>query len=210
MRWFKFDNNLVNDPTLQRLSGEKFKTLINMWCLVSSNGGVLPPASDLTFMLRPLTEEKITALIEEFVEKGLLDAIDGDPVRYVPRDWASRQQVDSTAAERSKRHRDKVLRHGGVTRDERVASGSVTPLDKEQIRKRAVAAVTSRVTLVDVRDDRALAAWDEHGRRVNGSAYPRNRHGGWQFPSEWPPGYGPEQEESKPAMVSIKGGRACD
>lgn len=53
MRWFKFDNNLVNDPLVQRLSGDKFKSLANMWCLVSSNGGVLPLASDLTFLMRP-------------------------------------------------------------------------------------------------------------------------------------------------------------
>ena len=74
MRWFKFHADLLNDPTLQRLPGDKFKTWINLLCITSKNDGVLPPLSDLTFLLRPMTEDKISALIEEFCERQLRDA----------------------------------------------------------------------------------------------------------------------------------------
>jgi hypothetical protein len=32
-------------------------------------------------------------------------------------------------------------------------------------------------------------AWDDHGRRVQGKTYPRDRNGGWYFDSRWPPGH---------------------
>jgi Helix-turn-helix domain len=43
--------------------------------------------------------------------------------------------------------------------------------------------------LIEVKDEGALAAWDEYGRRTPGKTYPRNRRGGWRFPSLWPPGH---------------------
>jgi len=32
-------------------------------------------------------------------------------------------------------------------------------------------------------------AWDAYGRQENGKPYPRDRKGGWHFPSKYPPGY---------------------
>lgn len=43
--------------------------------------------------------------------------------------------------------------------------------------------------LVEVLDQRQLEAWDEYGRKVHGKGYPRDKRGGWRFPSKWPPGY---------------------
>jgi len=43
--------------------------------------------------------------------------------------------------------------------------------------------------LIEVVDELQLQAWDDYGRQVTGKAYPRNRRGGWRFPSKWPPGY---------------------
>jgi hypothetical protein len=181
MRWFKFHADLLNDPTLQRLPGDKFKTWINLLCITSKNDGMLPPLTDLTFLLRPMVEDKISALLEEFCEKGLLDAL-GDPVRYVPRNWSAQQHVDVTAADRAKRYRDGKR---GVTRDGRDAAGAVTALDLEQKKR-----LDERpVTLIEVQDPAALAAWDAYGRRTNGSPYPRNRRGSWTFPTQWPPGH---------------------
>jgi hypothetical protein len=42
---------------------------------------------------------------------------------------------------------------------------------------------------IEVTDEQALAAWDAHGRATTGKPYPRNRRGGWCFPSKWPPGH---------------------
>ena len=184
MRWFKFHADLINDPTLQRLPGDKFKTWINLLCITSKNDGVLPPLTDLTFLLRPMVEDKISALLEEFCEKGLLDSV-GEPVRYVPRNWATQQHVDVTAADRAKRYRDGKR---AVTRDGRDAAGTVTALDLEQKKRLDERAVT----LIEVRDDRALAAWDAYGRETTGKPYPRDRRGGWHFPTKWPPGHDAE------------------
>jgi hypothetical protein len=32
-----------------------------------------------------------------------------------------------------------------------------------------------------------LEAWDAYGRRTRGSSYPRDKAGGWRFPTQWPP-----------------------
>ena len=32
-----------------------------------------------------------------------------------------------------------------------------------------------------------LKAWDAYGLKTRGRAYPRDRHGGWYFPTRWPP-----------------------
>lgn len=42
---------------------------------------------------------------------------------------------------------------------------------------------------IEVMDERQLAAWDDYGKRTNGKPYPRNKRGGWVFPSKWPPGF---------------------
>ncbi len=42
---------------------------------------------------------------------------------------------------------------------------------------------------IEVLDQFQLEAWDEYGRSQNGKPYPRNRRGGWRFPSKWPPGH---------------------
>jgi hypothetical protein len=191
MRWFKFQADLINDPTLQRLPGDKFKTWINLLCITSKHDGVLPPLTDLAFLLRPIGEDKIAALLEEFCEKGLLDPVDvpGASTRYAPRDWASQQHVDATAAERAKRYRE---RQRGVTRDGRNGAAIVTALDLEQNKRTEKTGVTG---LLEVTDEQALAAWDAYGRATAGKPYPRNRRGGWSFPTKWPPGH---QAEVRP------------
>ena len=32
-----------------------------------------------------------------------------------------------------------------------------------------------------------LAAWDDYGRQTKRGTYPRDKRGGWHFPSQWPP-----------------------
>jgi hypothetical protein len=45
--------------------------------------------------------------------------------------------------------------------------------------------------MVEVLDQLQLEAWDAYGLQHRGRKYPRDRKGGWRFPSKWPPGYEP-------------------
>lgn len=42
--------------------------------------------------------------------------------------------------------------------------------------------------------DPAREAWDNYGRQTKGNTYPKDRAGGWWFPTRWPP----NQQEHAP------------
>jgi hypothetical protein len=62
-------------------------------------------------------------------------------------------------------------------------------LNSEDFTERAVAAFVADDGCVQVLDQKQLEAWDSYGRATLGKPYPRDRRGGWRFPSKWPPGY---------------------
>lgn len=55
---------------------------------------------------------------------------------------------------------------------------------------------------IDVLDTLALEAWDEYGRKTTGKPYPRNRKGGWRFPTKWPPGHGAKMIDGVEALLA--------
>jgi hypothetical protein len=61
---------------------------------------------------------------------------------------------------------------------------------------------------IEVLDQVQLEAWDAYGVIQNGKAYPRNKKGGWRFPSKWPPGYEAKQLEGVQLLLSSHGGSA--
>ena len=77
MKWLRLYSDVVSDPKVQRLPGEKFKAWINLLCVASQHDGILPPVADLAFTLRS-AEDKIIALLEDLVEKRLLDVTSDD------------------------------------------------------------------------------------------------------------------------------------
>lgn len=123
-RWFRLDDDVVNDPKVQGLPDVLFRAWINILCIASKNDGVLPPLRDVAFILR--TKESAAAgLLAKLHMAGLLDKTEAS---FKPHNWEGRQfksDRDSTAAERAKRYRDGKR---GVTRDaSRDAEASVTP-----------------------------------------------------------------------------------
>lgn len=66
---------------------------------------------------------------------------------------------------------------------------AVTWLNQQRWSDHAAAAFTQDDGMIDVIDPQQLDAWDEYGRQTKGVSYPRNKMGGWRFPSKWPPGY---------------------
>lgn len=131
-RWFRVYDDLVDDEKVQMLSGDLVKALLNLWCLASKNDGILPPMKAMAFKLR-MKPQQVAAVIAELCDAGLIDRVDD---LFRPHNWDKRQHksdTDTTAAERSRRYREK-LRDGNapVTRDGdalRHASASVSVSD---------------------------------------------------------------------------------
>lgn len=61
--------------------------------------------------------------------------------------------------------------------------------------------------LIEVIRQDQLDAWDEYGRQTKGTSYPRNRAGGWRFPSKWPPGYEQTMIAQTEALAGATGRR---
>lgn len=137
-RWFRFYDDAVNDPKVQRLPGEKFKVWVNLLCLASKNDGVLPPLVDIAFILR-MTEEKISSLLNEFCAAMLIDPteVENAPMSYAPHNWDGRQYrsdvTDPTAPTRQKRYRDRKRndRNATVT-DKRPESEQIQTTETEK------------------------------------------------------------------------------
>jgi hypothetical protein len=66
---------------------------------------------------------------------------------------------------------------------------AVTWLNQQRWSDHAATAFTADDGMVEVLDQLQLEAWDAYGLQHNGRGYPRNKKGGWRFPSKWPPGY---------------------
>lgn len=110
-RWFRFYDDAINDPKVQRLAGDTFKAWVNVLCLASKNEGVLPCISDIAFALR-LDEDQASDLLNQFYKLQLLDEVEVEdaPMSYTPHNWKARQYksdvTDPTAATRQQRYRD--------------------------------------------------------------------------------------------------------
>jgi hypothetical protein len=102
MRWFRLYDDLLNDPKVQKLSGETFKLWINLLCIASKHGGVLPSLDDLAFQLR-LPALVCKTEIDTLKAAGL---IDGDK-KLKPHGWEKRQYKSDTSTERVKRFRER-------------------------------------------------------------------------------------------------------
>ena len=86
-RWFRFYDEVVHDPKVQRLPGDKFKAWVNLLCLASANSGYLPALDDMAFALR-IPKAKVMSMIGEFYQDKLLDVDEtGDRARYYPHNW---------------------------------------------------------------------------------------------------------------------------
>jgi hypothetical protein len=159
-------DDAINDPKLLKLSDRLHRVWVGLLCVASKNDGRLPAMEDCALMLR-LQPERMAEALVSLVGAGLLDR---DETGLSPHRWNERQYKSDSSAERMDRHR-KRKRDVTVTLQNRT----------DQNRTEAVT--------VEVTDEQALAAWDAYGRATTGKAYPRNRRGGWCFPTKWPPGH---------------------
>lgn len=100
-RWFRMYDELLDDPKVQRLSGDDFKAWVNILCLASRKDGALPPVEDIGFALR-IDARKASTMVKRLVDAGLLDQ-DGD--RFTPHGWNARQYKSDVSTDRVKAFR---------------------------------------------------------------------------------------------------------
>jgi hypothetical protein len=102
-RWFRVYDNLIDDPKIQRLDPTLFKALINVWCLASAHGGVLPSIEVIAFKLR-IKPEKARRALNDLREAGL---VDDDEKGAHPHNWDQRQFISDGSTSRVKRFRER-------------------------------------------------------------------------------------------------------
>jgi hypothetical protein len=102
MRWFRFYNDALDDPKVQRLAPHLFKTWINLLCLASKDQGALPSDDDIAFRLR-ISVADAAQQVSDLILAGLIDLLpDGS---RTPHNWTERQYPSDTSAARMRKHR---------------------------------------------------------------------------------------------------------
>jgi hypothetical protein len=125
-RWFRLDDDVINDPKILRLPEAMRWIWVAFLCIASKNGGILPVIEIVAISLR-VKPSKAAEYLTKLVMAGLIDHTE---TGYVPHNWNARQfksdTVDATAAERMRRYR-------ALRRNARNGDGPVTvPTDREQ------------------------------------------------------------------------------
>lgn len=107
-RWFRMHDEILDDPKVQKLPAEDFRAWVNLLCLASKNGGVLPDVDDIAFALRRSPNDTLT-LVERLLNATLIDKRSGGPngFHYAPHGWEERQYKSDTSTERVKRFRQR-------------------------------------------------------------------------------------------------------
>jgi hypothetical protein len=115
-RWFRFYDEALNDPKVQCLAGDLFKTWVNLLCLASKHSGVLPATPEIAYCLR-MTPDAASAALKELAQAVLLDC--DDDGQWRPHNWNGRQTKSDNSTGRVQKHRKaKRRRNGDVTANE--------------------------------------------------------------------------------------------
>lgn len=119
-RWFRFYDDALDHPKVQRLPADLFRFWVNLLCLASRSDGRIPGIEDVAFSLR-VSEKVAGQNVDALIVAGLIDLdTDGVPI---PHNWEARQFKSDVSTERVKQFR------------KRSATVSETPPDTEQIQK---------------------------------------------------------------------------
>lgn len=102
-QWFRMYAEVLDDPKVQRLSGEEFKGWVNILCLTAKFDGALPPVDDISFALR-LDAKKAEKMVSRLISVGLLVETE---TGLKPHKWDSRQYKSDVSTDRVKRFRER-------------------------------------------------------------------------------------------------------
>ena len=106
--WFRMYDEVLDDPKVQRLSGDDFKAWVNLLALTSRNNGKLPAIDCIAFSLRE-TEDAVSTILSRLLDAGLIECRQGGPHgnHYAPHNWTKRQYKSDISTERVKRFRER-------------------------------------------------------------------------------------------------------
>lgn len=114
----------MRNPKVARLSDKDFRTWVQLLAVASENGGKLPGADDLRFMVSMRLDHLLSAL-DRLISGGLIDSlVDG----YEPHNWTKFQYKSDSSTERVSKHRRS--RNVSVTPPETEAEAEV-PLSND-------------------------------------------------------------------------------
>jgi len=100
--WFRMYAEVVDDPKVQQLPDKLFKIWVNLLCVATRSGGVLPSYDDVAFKLR-ITPAKAKEHVETFLKRALFDRTEGG---IAPHNWNARQYKSDVSTDRVKRFRN--------------------------------------------------------------------------------------------------------
>lgn len=145
-RWFRFYDDVINDPKILKLPEGIRWAWVAILCVASKNQGSLPDNEDIALQLR-VAPQKSASIIAALVSAGLLDRTEAG---FAPHNWEGRQyksdKSDPTAADRQKRYRENK-------RNDRNATVTVKRPDTEQ----------KQITEPEEKEVPAVAARDPRG-----------------------------------------------
>jgi len=110
MQWFRFHTRTLDSGKVQALGFEQFRAWVNLLCVASIHGGMLPDFSEIAFRLR-CTETKARSYMNTLETAKLIDR--NDEGRFIMHDWNEHQYVSDNSTKRVKKHREK--RKGNVS-----------------------------------------------------------------------------------------------
>jgi hypothetical protein len=103
--WFRFYNDVINDPKVQMLPKALRWSWVELLCLASKHDGVLPSVEQIAFSVRASVNDT-QADIDALILAGLIDIRpDG---RLTPHNWSERQHPSDSSAERTRNYRERI------------------------------------------------------------------------------------------------------
>lgn len=131
-RWFRFYSDALHNRKVRKLPDDLFRAWVNLLCIASRNGGVLPEMEEVADDLRVTVNDAVT-VTKALQNLGFINAVTNQHGTVLKiHDWEEMQYISDTSTERVRRYRK---RKGNVS-----CSVSETPhrqsKKKEKIPKR--------------------------------------------------------------------------
>lgn len=170
MKWFRFYNEVLDDPKVQMLSPELFKFWVNILCITSKNDGVLPSIEAIAYHARA-SLEATQSHIKALLEAQLLQEFSNQHGSWLaPHAWAKRQYKSDVSTDRVKRFRN-AKRNNIVTPPD---TDTESDTEQKQIKKEKNIKKKIKITLEELSVNH-VKDWLA-GKRIEGKYIHHDEH----------------------------------